>query len=84
MFRSLIRVLGMIDGCILLVDAVEGPMAQTRFVLSKVLQRGLRPIVVLNKVMHASQRAADCTGHTCVCVQQHAGQLGGVPDALAL
>ncbi len=44
------RVLGMVDGCLLLVDAVEGPMPQTRFVTRKALQHGLRPIVVVNKV----------------------------------
>ena len=44
------RVLNMADGCILLVDAFEGPMPQTRFVLQKALQIGLKPIVVINKV----------------------------------
>ena len=44
------RVLNMADGCILLVDAFEGPMPQTRFVLEKALQIGLKPIVVVNKV----------------------------------
>ena len=44
------RVLNMADGCILLVDAFEGPMPQTRFVLQKALQLGLKPIVVVNKV----------------------------------
>jgi len=44
------RVLGMVDGVLLLVDAVEGPMPQTRFVTKKALALGLRPIVVLNKV----------------------------------
>ena len=44
------RVLNMADGCILLVDAFEGPMPQTRFVLQKALQIGLKPIVVVNKV----------------------------------
>ena len=44
------RVLNMADGCILVVDAFEGPMPQTRFVLQKALQLGLKPLVVVNKV----------------------------------
>jgi GTP-binding protein len=44
------RVLGMVDGCLLLVDAAEGPMPQTRFVLRKAIELGLKPIVVVNKV----------------------------------
>jgi GTP-binding protein len=44
------RILGMVDGCLLLVDAEEGVMPQTKFVLGKALKLGLRPIVVLNKV----------------------------------
>ena len=44
------RVLNMADGCLLLVDAFEGPMPQTRFVLQKALQLGLKPVVVVNKV----------------------------------
>ncbi|WP_077196527.1 translational GTPase TypA [Prevotella ihumii] len=44
------RVLNMADGCLLLVDAFEGPMPQTRFVLQKALQIGLKPMVVINKV----------------------------------
>ncbi len=44
------RILSMVDGVCLLVDAAEGPMPQTKFVLSKALALGLRPIVVLNKV----------------------------------
>ncbi|MEM1409353.1 MAG: translational GTPase TypA [Pseudomonadota bacterium] len=44
------RILSMVDGCVLLVDAAEGPMPQTKFVLSKALALGLRPIVCLNKV----------------------------------
>jgi GTP-binding protein len=44
------RVLGMVDGCLLIVDANEGPMPQTRFVLKKALEKGLRPIVVINKI----------------------------------
>ncbi|AGF50453.1 elongation factor EF-G [Synechocystis sp. PCC 6803] len=44
------RVLGMVDGCVLIVDANEGPMPQTRFVLKKALEKGLRPLVVVNKI----------------------------------
>ncbi|WP_320674484.1 translational GTPase TypA [Prochlorococcus sp. MIT 1341] len=44
------RVLGMVDGCLLIVDANEGPMPQTRFVLKKALEQGLRPIVFVNKI----------------------------------
>jgi GTP-binding protein len=44
------RILGMVNGVLLLVDAVEGPMPQTRFVTMKALQQGLQPIVVVNKV----------------------------------
>lgn len=49
--------MGMVDGCVLLVDAVEGPQMQTRYVLNKALQRGFKPIVVLNKV---SSPAVSC------------------------
>jgi GTP-binding protein len=44
------RVLGMVEGCLLIVDANEGPMPQTRFVLKKALEKGLRPILVVNKI----------------------------------
>jgi GTP-binding protein len=47
------RILGMVDGCVLLVDAEEGVMPQTKFVLGKALKMGLRPIVCLNKVDRA-------------------------------
>jgi GTP-binding protein len=47
------RILGMVDGCLLLVDAEEGVMPQTKFVLGKALKLGLRPILVLNKVDRA-------------------------------
>ena len=50
------RVLGMVDGVLLLVDAVEGPMPQTRFVTKKALALGLRPIVVINKVDRPGSR----------------------------
>ncbi len=58
------RILSMVDGCLLLIDAAEGPMPQTKFVLSKALALGLRPIVVLNKVDRPSaepDKALDAT-----------------------
>jgi len=51
------RILSMVDGALLLVDAAEGPMPQTKFVLGKALALGLRPIVVINKVDKPEQRA---------------------------
>ncbi len=53
------RVLRMADGCLVLVDAAEGPMPQTRFVLSKALEVGLRPIVVVNKIDRKDSRAQE-------------------------
>ena len=53
------RVLNMVNGVLLVVDATEGPMAQTKFVLSKALKAGLNPIVVLNKVDRPSSRIHD-------------------------
>src|ERR1043165_5118641 len=53
------RVLNMVDGALLLVDAVEGPMPQTRFVLRKALALGLRVIVVINKVDRANSRPSE-------------------------
>ncbi len=53
------RVLSMADGCFLLVDAAEGPMPQTRFVLKKAFQNELRPIVVINKIDRPDQRATE-------------------------
>lgn len=44
------RVVGMVDGAVLVVDAGEGPLAQTKFVVAKALSRGIRPILLLNKV----------------------------------
>ena len=51
------RVLGMVDAVLLLVDAVEGVMPQTRFVVGKALAHGLRPLVVVNKIDRPEQRA---------------------------
>ena len=53
------RVLGMTDGVVLLVDAAEGPMPQTKFVLGKALAKGLMPIVVVNKVDRADSRSEE-------------------------
>ncbi|HEX2122974.1 MAG TPA: GTP-binding protein, partial [Thermoanaerobaculia bacterium] len=53
------RVLSMVDGVILLVDAAEGPMPQTRFVLRKALALGLLPIVVINKIDRSDARATE-------------------------
>src|SRR5947199_10400220 len=53
------RVLKMADGCLLLVDAAEGPLPQTRFVLRKAFEAGLRPIVVINKIDRADARPSD-------------------------
>ena len=53
------RILSMVDGALLLVDASEGPMPQTKFVLAKALARGLKPIVVINKVDKPDQRAQE-------------------------
>lgn len=53
------RTLGMVDGVLLLVDAYEGPMPQTKYVLRKALEKGLKPIVVINKVDRPDQRALE-------------------------
>ena len=53
------RILNMVDGVIVLVDASEGPLPQTKFVLSKALKRGLRPIVAINKIDRPDQRFQD-------------------------
>src|SRR5438876_9911648 len=53
------RVLNMADGCLLLVDSVEGPMPQTRFVLKKAMELGLKPIVVINKIDRANARIVE-------------------------
>lgn len=58
------RVLNMVDGALLLIDAVEGPMPQTRFVLRKALGLGLRIIVVINKVDRANARNSDVLNET--------------------
>lgn len=53
------RTLNMADGCILVVDAQEGPMPQTKFVLSKALEHGLKPVVVINKIDKPARRIAE-------------------------
>lgn len=58
------RVLNMVDGALLLIDSVEGPMPQTRFVLRKALELGLRVIVVINKVDRPSARLAEALNET--------------------
>ena len=52
------RVLGMVDGALLVVDANEGALSQTKFVLGKALKTGLRPLVVMNKVSRHAQKPA--------------------------
>src|SRR3954454_18075517 len=52
------RILNMVDGAIILVDAAEGPLPQTKFVLSKALARGIRPIVAINKIDRPDERHA--------------------------
>lgn len=53
------RALNMADGCLLLVDAIDGPMPQTRYVLHKALQNGLKPVVVINKIDRPNARIAE-------------------------
>lgn len=58
------RILNMVDGVLLLVDAVEGPMPQTRFVLRHALQQGLKPIVVVNKIDRPASRLDEVVNET--------------------
>ncbi len=58
------RILGMVDGCVLLVDSSEGPMPQTKFVLGKALQLGLRPILVINKIDRSDARPDEVVNET--------------------
>jgi GTP-binding protein len=53
------RTLNMADGCLLIVDAQEGPMPQTKFVLTKALELGLKPVVVINKIDKPASRIAE-------------------------
>jgi len=56
------RVLNMADGCLLVIDAVDGPMPQTKFVLWHALQKGLKPIVVINKLDRPFSRPEEVNG----------------------
>jgi GTP-binding protein len=58
------RVISMADGCLLLVDSIEGPMPQTKFVLRKALEKGLKPIVVINKIDRENSRVSEVLGFT--------------------
>ncbi|MBM3174080.1 MAG: translational GTPase TypA, partial [Chloroflexi bacterium] len=58
------RVMNMADGCLLLVDSVDGPMPQTRFVLKHALARGLKPIVVINKIDRENSRISEVVSLT--------------------
>lgn len=53
------RIMTMVDGCLLVVDAAEGPMAQTKFVLRKAMEAGLKPVVVINKIDRSDRRIAE-------------------------
>lgn len=56
------RIMNMVDGCLLLVDSHEGPMPQTKYVLRKALEHGLKPIVVINKIDRPDARISDVEG----------------------
>jgi GTP-binding protein len=53
------RIMTMVDGCLLIVDSSEGPMAQTKFVLRKAMEAGLKPVVVINKIDRPDQRISE-------------------------
>ncbi|HWI65439.1 MAG TPA: translational GTPase TypA [Symbiobacteriaceae bacterium] len=53
------RIMTMVDGCLLIVDASEGPMAQTKFVLRKAMEAGLKPVVVINKIDRPDERIGE-------------------------
>lgn len=53
------RIMTMVDGCLLIVDASEGPMAQTKFVLRKAMEAGLKPVVIINKIDRPDQRISE-------------------------
>ena len=61
------RILSMVDGVVLLVDAAEGPLPQTKFVLGKALRLGLRPIVLINKVDRSMRGRTRCTTRCSTC-----------------
>ena len=68
------RVLRMADGALLLVDAAEGPMPQTRFVLTKALEVGLKPIVVVNKIDKPDARTAEVLDETLELILELGGE----------
>lgn len=68
------RVLTMADGALLLVDAAEGPMPQTRFVLSKAIECGLKPIVVINKIDRPDARSFEALDETLELVLELGGE----------
>jgi GTP-binding protein len=68
------RVLQMADGALLLVDAAEGPMPQTRFVLTKALENGLRPIVVINKIDRPDARTPEVLDETLELILELGGE----------
>ena len=68
------RVLKMADGALLLVDAAEGPMPQTRFVLGKALEAGLKPIVVVNKVDRPDARTAEVVNEAMELILEMGGE----------
>ncbi|HYG58128.1 MAG TPA: GTP-binding protein, partial [Symbiobacteriaceae bacterium] len=53
------RIMTMVDGCLLIVDASEGPMAQTKFVLRKAMEAGLKPVVIINKIDRPDERISE-------------------------
>ena len=75
------RTLTLVDGVMLLVDACEGPLPQTRFVLMKALERGLAPIVVINKIDRPDARAGEVLGRGVRAVYRSRGERGatGIP-----
>ncbi len=64
------RILNMVDGVVVLVDASEGPLPQTKFVVSKALKRGMRPIVVINKIDRPDERHLDVAERDLRSVRQ--------------
>ena len=61
------RILNMVDGALVLVDAAEGPLPQTKFVVSKALKMGLKPIVVINKVDRSDARPCKWSTKCSIC-----------------
>src|SRR6185437_2924604 len=61
------RILSMVDGVLVLVDAAEGPLPQTKFVVGKALRRGLKPIVIVNKIDRPDARPRPCITRFSTC-----------------